>query len=79
MAQFFILFCAVVTFAIMACDPRPAEFSQTASAWDKSENNVSISQHGQKNQSQKFDNNYPLKRIDKSIALTSLVSTPIEI
>ena len=50
MAQFFILFCAVVTFAIMACDPRPTELSQTASAWDKSENNVLISQHGQKNQ-----------------------------
>lgn len=50
MAQFFILFCAVVTFAIMACDSRPTELSQTASAWDKSENNVPISQHGQKNQ-----------------------------
>ncbi|NCI79702.1 ABZJ_00068 family colistin stress protein [Acinetobacter kanungonis] len=44
MAQFFILFCAVVTFAIMACDPRPVEFSQTASAWDKSENIKAIDQ-----------------------------------
>ena len=44
MAQFFILFCAVVTFAIMACDPRPAEFSQTASVWDKSENIKAIDQ-----------------------------------
>ena len=44
MAQFFIIFCAVVTFAIMACDPRPAEFSQTASAWDKSENIKTIDQ-----------------------------------
>jgi len=44
MAQFFILFCAVVTFAIMACDPRPTELSQTASAWDKSENIKTIDQ-----------------------------------
>ena len=44
MAQFFILFCAVVTFAIMACDPRPAELSQTASAWDKSENHSALDQ-----------------------------------
>jgi hypothetical protein len=35
MAQFFILFCAVVTFALMACDPRPAELEQTVSAWDQ--------------------------------------------
>ena len=35
MAQFFILFCAVVTFALMACDPRPTELKQTASAWDQ--------------------------------------------
>lgn len=44
MAQFFILFCAVVTFAIMASDPRPTELTQTVSAWDKSGNNKVIDQ-----------------------------------
>ena len=47
MAQFFILFCAVVTFAIMASDPRPTELTQTASAWDKSGNHSSVSQNSQ--------------------------------
>jgi hypothetical protein len=51
MAQFFILFCAVVTFAIMASDPRPAEFNQTASAWNKSEKNEVINQATQKESS----------------------------
>ena len=51
MAQFLIIFCAVVTFAIMASDPRPAEFTQTASAWSKSENNEVINQATQKESS----------------------------
>jgi hypothetical protein len=51
MAQFFILFCAVVTFALMACDPRPAELKQTASAWDQAPHPTQQAQQNTKDQS----------------------------
>ncbi|WP_165495598.1 hypothetical protein [Acinetobacter sp. ANC 4173] len=51
MAQFFILFCAAVTFALMACDPRPAELMQTASAWDQAPHPAQQAQQNAKDQS----------------------------
>ncbi|WP_165492970.1 hypothetical protein [Acinetobacter sp. ANC 4910] len=51
MAQFFILFCAVVTFALMACDPRPTELKQTASAWNQTSHTSQQAQHNAKDQS----------------------------
>lgn len=43
MAQFFIIFCAVVTFALMACDPRLTEAKPTDSAWEKQTPSISVS------------------------------------
>jgi outer membrane biogenesis lipoprotein LolB len=44
MAQFFIIFCAVVTFALMACDPRPTESKPADSAWGQAQNTSPTSQ-----------------------------------
>jgi hypothetical protein len=51
MAQFFIIFCAVVTFALMACDPRPTESKPADSAWEKQTPLISVSPQITDNQS----------------------------
>ncbi|MGZ7882135.1 hypothetical protein [Acinetobacter soli] len=35
MLQIFIVICAVITFTVMAADPRPSQDQQSASAWQK--------------------------------------------
>ena len=42
MLQIFIVICAVITFTVMAADPRPSQDQQSASTW---QNQISRNHH----------------------------------